>query len=69
MTSNDVDWIKMRITQAWKDHPSIPDAVATRIEILLSGEFAEKEISKSKLANIANTLMADMVTTQPKAVQ
>ncbi|MCX5800714.1 MAG: hypothetical protein NTX17_04935 [Candidatus Eisenbacteria bacterium] len=63
---NEVRWIRSRIAEARKGHASVIEAVASRMEKLLSGGLSEQPLSLTKLTSIAKALIADMVPTPPK---
>jgi hypothetical protein len=64
--SKDLDWITTRVAKARKACPTVTEAVSTRVEELLRGELAERELSGAKLKSIAEALMADTVPQPPK---
>lgn len=61
------DWIDGRLSEAKKAHPTVTEAVATRIRGLLMGKLTERQVPATELAKIARTLIADMITAPPKA--
>lgn len=62
----EVDWITTRIAEARKACPTVTDAASTRIEALLRGEMAERDLSATKRKSIAQALIVDMVPPEPK---
>jgi hypothetical protein len=62
-------WITTRITEARKQHPTVTDAVSSRIEGLLNGQLSERQLPQAELKSIATTLIEDMVPVPPKTKQ
>lgn len=65
--SQDVDWTKAVVAEAWKHHPSVTDAAHARIGELLKTQLSDRQIPPAELRLLASTLMADMVPQQSKA--
>ena len=65
--SNEIDWIKPRITEARKAHSPVTQAVLARIEKMLSGILSEKQLTPAELAKLAGDLVSDMNDAPPLA--
>jgi hypothetical protein len=66
--SNGAHWVTARIAEARKRHASVTEAVATRMEELLSGELSERQLRPAELVHHAKALIVDMATpAAPKA--
>jgi hypothetical protein len=60
------NWIKARILQAADASPGVsPDAVAL-VEDLLTGPFLEQRLPPKKVAEIADTLLAEAPSETPE---
>jgi hypothetical protein len=64
--SNDDHWITTRITEALTHHPSVTEAVTSRMGELLKGQISEQQLSQKDLNSIAAELIAGMVPAQPE---
>ena len=64
--STDDHWIATRITEARTHHPSVTEAVTSRMGELLKGQLSEQQLSQKDLNSIATALIADMVPAQPE---
>lgn len=60
--SKDDDWIDARVGEARKVHPLVTDGVETRMKGMLKGQFSERQIPPMEMAQSAQTLLADMAT-------
>ena len=65
--STDDHWITTRIAEARTGHPSVSDAVSSRMAKLLKGQLSEQQLSQKDLTSVATALIADMVPAPPKA--
>ena len=65
--SNDAHWVAARIVEVRKRHPSVTEAVATRMGELLSGRLSERKLRPTELTIVARALIADMAPVPPKA--
>jgi hypothetical protein len=62
---NDIGWIKTRIVEARQPPATVTDAVAKRLESLLSGPLAERHLSSRELSKVGKDLLADMAVAPP----
>lgn len=63
---NEFSWITALITEAVKLHPTVTEAASARIEVLLNGQFSERQVPRTQLTKAATELIADMVPAPPK---
>ncbi len=64
--STDDDWITTRITKARTRHPSVTEAVSSRMAELLKGQLSEQQLPQMGLTSVARALITDMVPAPPK---
>lgn len=60
-------WITARITDNRKRHPSVTEAVSTRLQELLKGQLSERQLTQVELGNVAIALIEGMAAASPKA--
>lgn len=54
------NWIKQRIAEAVRRHPSVTESVSVRLEELLGDQLSTKELAKTELKSVAVQLLGAM---------
>jgi hypothetical protein len=62
--STDDHWITTRIAEARTLHPSVTEAISSRMAELLKGQLGEQQLPQKDLTGLASALIADMVPAQ-----
>jgi hypothetical protein len=60
--SESQDWINDRIEQARRAYPIVTDQAAERLIGLLENHFADRQIARTEMDEIARRLISDMDT-------
>lgn len=53
-------WVALQINESRKSHPNVTEAVVIHIKELLSGQFAEQQLTSAELKNISLKLIEEM---------
>lgn len=66
MSTGDL-WIMENIAECKKSHPSVAEAVSVLLQVLLKGQFSERQFTQAELRDVAKLLLAEITTTSAKA--
>lgn len=61
----DEDWIKKKIEEAAARDRLVTESVSTRLDELLRGQLAERQLSRAELQSVAKDLLVRMVPEMP----
>lgn len=62
----DLDWVAVRLAEATARTPNAPSSIASRLEELIRGKFAEAVVAKRDLRELAQQLLAADDTAPPE---
>jgi hypothetical protein len=62
----DDGWIRDCITKALSGKGRVTEAVTNKAEVLLRGSLSEGKLAPKELAIIAQTLLSEMIPSEPK---
>ena len=70
-SDSDDQWVSSLLKAARKDNLLVADGVFDRLELLLTGQISERDLTPTNLKAVATQLIGDMVpeTSEPEETQ